>query len=211
MGHCESCEVLLLVVVVIVTQTCTCISLLFTYLVSAVEALQGSAKMLYIATKHETDIARFAVNYKACQLIFEANTEMYGNMIAILMAFGFTLVVGCTVATLTVQLMTLRFYWMFPIINVVVIVFIAGTLPFAVQVHEKTVLVLQRVKERFAGNLGTPVLFRNGFQNRYDKRLCVALRPIQLKCGQFFGLRLETKIDYYWGILDWTINALLST
>lgn len=197
-----------IIVFITTFQVCNCISLLFNFMVSAVEALQSSLKMLYVAALHEQNASKFVIRFRACHLITDANAKMYGLMISMLMMFGLTLVVGCTVATLKVRLIALRFYWMFPVVNGVVIVFILATLPFAVQVHEQSLLVI----ERFKCNLirqRRKLDFRNRLEYNIEKRLHKSLKAMQFKCGIFFGLERESKTDYYNSILDWTIDVLL--
>ncbi|CAL8069463.1 unnamed protein product [Orchesella dallaii] len=177
----------LFVSVVSITQSCQFFALTCTIVGLAIEGIFTSMKMVYFITRSNEDVNMVFKYYKACHILTQVFHSFCAPVAAIFMAMGFNLVVCCTVAAIrTAGTVTLRLYWLFPFVDVVVLVIIYGFLPFASELHEKSVVILYHL------NWKTLELRKKSAVEFRIARRIINLLIIFLQFGSLYGNHHES-------------------
>ncbi|CAL8069382.1 unnamed protein product [Orchesella dallaii] len=187
------------------SQGCGFLAFLFTFGIIYLSCIFTSIKMMYVSLSSDKNVTRFSIRYKAFQIVVQVFNNFGGTLISISMAFGFYLVVFCTVASVkTVGTLPLRIYWFLPMVDWIVITVIHFALPLAAEVYVKTELILKKLHWNVVESRNSSFEFKLG---RMVER---SLKPMQFKCWNFYGIKVSTKTRYYSSILDTTIDTLLT-
>lgn len=132
--------------------------------------------------------------------------DIFSNIAAVLMGAGFLLNISFNYVTLKLyHVVPMPMYLWFPTVSVLIPILIAILLPMMINVYEGSV----QVQNLWGWHSG------KSRDLKYLRRRLLGARPLRMTTGiggvNFYFFKQSTKVTFYSAIIDYTINALLSS
>lgn len=143
--------------------------------------------------------------YAKFQIVFSTWEEAVANWVRVLLGCLFTMIVVCGVATIKYfGDVPISVFWFVPACAIINISVICLIFPCLAGLHEGTRRLLWKEKYTLK-----PQNFLSQFELKVARKRLQSLRPIAIRCGTQFPLKLKTKAIFYGLIMQRILDGVL--